>query len=125
MAKAQKTVYVCGECGHESGKWLGRCPNCGSWNTMLEAVPSPVQHVSGTASRAVPLAQVKADAARRTSSGMAELDRVLGGGIVGGSTVLLGGDPGIGKSTLLMQTADKLASIGTVLYVSGEESARS
>lgn len=123
MAKAQKTIYVCGECGHENGKWLGRCPNCGSWNTMLEAAPSPIQHASGMASRAVPLAQVKADAAKRTSSGMGELDRVLGGGIVGGSTVLLGGDPGIGKSTLLMQTADKLASIGTVLYVSGEESA--
>jgi len=123
MAKAQKTVFVCGECGYESGKWLGRCPNCDSWNTMVEAVPSPAQQAGGLVARALPLAQVRADAAKRVSSGMGELDRVLGGGIVGGSTVLLGGDPGIGKSTLLMQTADRLAALGTVLYVSGEESA--
>jgi DNA repair protein RadA/Sms len=123
MAKAQKTVFVCGECGYESGKWLGRCPNCDSWNTMVEAVPSPAQQAGSSAARALPLAQVRADAAKRVSSGMGELDRVLGGGIVGGSTVLLGGDPGIGKSTLLMQTADRLAALGTVLYVSGEESA--
>ncbi|HOG01619.1 MAG: hypothetical protein BWY57_00168 [Betaproteobacteria bacterium ADurb.Bin341] len=124
MAKTQKTAFVCGECGYESGKWLGRCPNCESWNTFVEAAPATAQQRAGNApSRAVPLAQVRADAARRVSSGMGELDRVLGGGIVGGSTVLLGGDPGIGKSTLLMQTADRLASLGAVLYVSGEESA--
>lgn len=123
MAKTQKTIFVCGECGYESGKWLGRCPNCDSWNTMVEAVPSPAQQAGGLVARALPLAQVRADAAKRVSSGMGELDRVLGGGIVGGSTVLLGGDPGIGKSTLLMQTADRLAALGTVLYVSGEESA--
>ncbi len=123
MAKIQKTVFTCGECGYESSKWLGRCPNCDSWNTMVEAASVPMQQTGSASARAVPLAQVRADAAKRVSSGMAELDRVLGGGIVGGSTVLLGGDPGIGKSTLLMQTADKLAALGIVLYVSGEESA--
>jgi len=124
MAKAQKTAFVCGECGYESGKWLGRCPNCESWNTFVESSTTPTQQRGGNApTRAVPLAQVKADAAKRVSSGMGELDRVLGGGIVGGSTVLLGGDPGIGKSTLLMQAADRLAFLGPVLYVSGEESA--
>lgn len=123
MAKTQKTVFVCGECGYESSKWLGRCPNCDSWNTMVEAAPAETQHYQGGTARALPLHEVRADAARRISTGMAELDRVLGGGIVGGSTVLLGGDPGIGKSTLLMQTASSLASSGVVLYVSGEESA--
>lgn len=122
MAKTQKTVYLCGECGYESGKWLGRCPNCDSWNTFVEAVPAPVAR-SAAPARALPLKEVRADAARRVSTGMGELDRVLGGGIVCGSTVLLGGDPGIGKSTLLMQTADKLTFLGTVLYVTGEESA--
>lgn len=124
MAKAQKTVFICGECGYESSKWLGRCPGCESWNTMVEATPAaPAVQARGIGARAVPLTQVRADNAKRVSSGMGELDRVLGGGIVGGSTVLLGGDPGIGKSTLLMQAADKLSLLGTVLYVSGEESA--
>ena len=124
MAKGPKTVYICGECGYESGKWMGRCPNCNSWNTMVEAEPAPAlaRRVS-TSSRALPLSQVEAEGARRISTGMAELDRVLGGGVVAGSTVLLGGDPGIGKSTLLMQTAAHLAQRGTVLYVTGEESA--
>lgn len=122
MAKVQKTVFACGECGYESGKWLGRCPNCESWNTFVEIAPAPAAHVGGAPSRAIPLREVRADAAKRASSGMSELDRVLGGGIVGGSTVLLGGDPGIGKSTLLMQMADRLTALGTVLYVSGEES---
>ena len=122
MAKAPKTVYICGECGYESGKWLGRCPNCDSWNTLVESVPAPAVHTAAPA-RALPLSQVETTGARRISTGMAELDRVLGGGVVAGSTVLLGGDPGIGKSTLLMQTAARLAQIGTVLYVTGEESA--
>ena len=124
MAKGPKTVYICGECGYESGKWMGRCPNCNSWNTMVEAEPAPAlaRRISAS-SRALPLSQVQAEGARRISTGMAELDRVLGGGVVAGSTVLLGGDPGIGKSTLLMQTAAHLAQRGTVLYVTGEESA--
>lgn len=122
MAKAPKTIYICGECGYESGKWLGRCPNCDSWNTLVESVPVPAVRTAVPA-RALPLSQVETTGARRISTGMAELDRVLGGGVVAGSTVLLGGDPGIGKSTLLMQTAARLAQIGTVLYVTGEESA--
>lgn len=124
MAKAPKTIYVCGECGYESGKWMGRCPNCDSWNTLVEAVPVPVVRTAAPA-RALPLSQVETTEARRISTGMAELDRVLGGGVVAGSTVLLGGDPGIGKSTLLMQTAARLTEIGTVLYVTGEEPQRS
>ncbi len=123
MAKAPKTVYICGECGYESGKWLGRCPNCGSWNTLVEAVPTAAAARSYAPQRAMPLSQVETTGARRVSTGMGELDRVLGGGIVSGSTVLLGGDPGIGKSTLLMQTAERLTAAGTVLYVTGEESA--
>ncbi len=122
MAKAPKTIYICGECGYESGKWLGRCPNCDSWNTLVESVPVPAVRTAVPA-RALPLSQVETTGARRISTGLAELDRVLGGGVVAGSTVLLGGDPGIGKSTLLMQTAARLAQIGTVLYVTGEESA--
>ena len=123
MAKAPKTAFVCGECGYESGKWLGRCPNCESWNTFVESAPAGAVHANAAGARAVPLREVRADAAKRTSSGILELDRVLGGGVVAGSTVLLGGDPGIGKSTLLMQAADRLAANGPVLYVSGEESA--
>ena len=105
MAKGAKTVFVCGECGYESSKWLGRCPNCESWNTFVES--APVQQIKKgiSSQRALPLREVQADAARRIPSGIGELDRVLGGGIVGGSAVLLGGDPGIGKSTLLMQMA--------------------
>ena len=123
MAKGAKTVFVCGECGYESSKWLGRCPNCESWNTFVES--APVQQIKKgiSSQRALPLREVQADAARRIPSGIGELDRVLGGGIVGGSAVLLGGDPGIGKSTLLMQMAGSLINQGSVLYVTGEESA--
>lgn len=123
MANGAKTVFVCGECGYESSKWLGRCPNCESWNTFVES--APVQQIKKgiSSQRALPLREVQADAARRIPSGIGELDRVLGGGIVGGSAVLLGGDPGIGKSTLLMQMAGSLTNQGSVLYVTGEESA--
>ena len=117
-----KTVFVCGECGYESGKWMGKCPGCNSWNTMVEAAPAPIIR-SGMPARALPISEVRAESARRMTTGLGELDRVLGGGIVAGSTVLIGGDPGIGKSTLLMQAADKLSASGAVLYVSGEESA--
>lgn len=123
MAKGAKTVFVCGECGYESSKWLGRCPNCESWNTFVEAAPAPQLKKAALSQRALPLREVQADSARRIPSGIGELDRVLGGGIVGGSAVLLGGDPGIGKSTLLMQMAGSLTAQGTVLYVTGEESA--
>lgn len=123
MTKGAKTVFVCGECGYESSKWLGRCPNCESWNTFVEASPVVQTKRNSSAQRALPLREVHSDAAKRIPSGIAELDRVLGGGIVGGSAVLLGGDPGIGKSTLLMQMAGSLTAQGTVLYVTGEESA--
>ena len=89
MAKGAKTIFVCGECGYESGKWLGRCPNCQSWNTFVDAAPAPQQRGSLPSQRALPLKEVRADAAKRISSGIGELDRVLGGGVVGGSAVLL------------------------------------
>ena len=125
MAKAKGSVFFCGECGYESTKWLGKCPACGSWNTMLEQKKiSSVPSINNlTYAHAIPLADVTTTASGRVSSGIGELDRVLGGGIVPGSVILLGGDPGIGKSTLLMQTAAELTKQGTVLYVTGEESA--
>ena len=125
MAKAKGSVFFCGECGYESTKWLGKCPACGSWNTMLEQKKiSSVPSINNLAyAHAIPLADVTTTASGRVSSGIGELDRVLGGGIVPGSVTLLGGDPGIGKSTLLMQTAAELTKLGTVLYVTGEESA--
>ena len=125
MAKAKGSVFFCGECGYESTKWLGKCPACGSWNTMLEQkkVSSVLSINSLAYAHAIPLADVTTTASGRVSSGIGELDRVLGGGIVPGSVTLLGGDPGIGKSTLLMQTAAELTKQGTVLYVTGEESA--
>ena len=125
MAKAKGSVFFCGECGYESTKWLGKCPACGSWNTMLEQKKiSSGPSINNLAyAHAIPLADVTTTASGRVSSGIGELDRVLGGGIVPGSVTLLGGDPGIGKSTLLMQTAAELTKQGTVLYVTGEESA--
>ena len=123
MAK-DRVTYICGECGYESAKWMGKCPQCESWNTMTESAVVQVKSsapsgsaVSQKLSKVVPLPQ------KRVSAGIGELDRVLGGGIIRGMVVLLGGDPGIGKSTLLLQAADTLASEGAVLYVSGEESA--
>ena len=125
MAKAKGSVFFCGECGYESTKWLGKCPACGSWNTMLEQkkISSAPSINNLTYAHAIPLADVTTTASGRVSSGIGELDRVLGGGIVPGSVTLLGGDPGIGKSTLLMQTAAELTKQGIVLYVTGEESA--
>ncbi len=126
---ASKTKFVCSSCGYESGKWLGRCPDCSSWNTFTEvaAPPSPSKKSSpiidlATSAAPVSLAKVKSSGISRSTTGLAEFDRVLGGGIVAGSAVLLSGDPGIGKSTLLLQVAMNFAKKKKVLYVSGEES---
>ena len=123
-----KTVFLCTNCGNESVKWAGRCPACGQWNTMEEYTPTPIAKnscvSSGVRSAAVAkrLSEVEADAAQRFSTGMSELDRVLGGGAVKGSLVLVSGAPGIGKSTLLLQICEYILRKQTVLYVSGEES---
>ena len=121
MPKNAHPVFFCGECGYESSKWLGKCPGCGSWNTMVESAAVSVR-AAGAFAQAQLLSEVDSTFAARTSTGMAELDRVLGGGLVPGMTVLIGGDPGIGKSTLLLQVTAYLAVHGKVLYVSGEES---
>ena len=129
MAKT-KTVFYCTECGNESPKWQGKCPACGAWNTLVEHIEKPSQPgraksapvgVSRTPQR---LVDITSDDEIRFSTGMGELDRVLGGGAVAGSLVLVGGAPGIGKSTLLLQICKSLCSGRTVLYVSGEESER-
>lgn len=130
MAKAKTTAFFCQNCGYESAKWQGQCPACHEWNTFTE---EPVVKVAGSAAvkkaaaeiKPVRLSEVHTDEKQRISSGMEELDRVLGGGIVAGSLMLVGGDPGIGKSTLLLQVCHNLTRDGhKVLYVSGEESAQ-
>ena len=121
MAK-EKVTYICSECGYETAKWMGRCPACDSWNTLVEAQAVKVRAI-GTAASAQKLSDVPELPQRRVTTGISELDRVLGGGLIRGMVVLLGGDPGIGKSTLLLQAADNLAQDANVLYVSGEESA--
>ncbi|MEQ8237482.1 MAG: DNA repair protein RadA, partial [Syntrophomonadaceae bacterium] len=124
MAK-NTTRFVCKDCGYEAPKWLGRCPGCGLWNTLLEeSVSTRAADRSGPRIPALSLADIPEAPSYRFPSGIGELDRVLGGGIVPGSLILLGGDPGIGKSTLLLQVADLIASPHKkVLYLSGEESA--
>ncbi len=122
MAK-EKTLYICGECGYETPKWMGRCPSCDSWNTLVEAMAVKVRPTSGVAARAQLLSDVTRLPEKRVSVGIGEFDRVLGGGLIRGMVALLGGDPGIGKSTLLLQAADCLSAGANVLYVSGEESA--
>lgn len=128
MAKS-KTVFVCNECGYESSKWLGKCPACNSWNCFFEQkiveTKSSILKKDDNIKRNVPqtLNSYKAKETLRTSTGFGELDRVLGGGFVKGSLILLGGEPGIGKSTLILQICDKVQGEGKVLYVSGEESA--
>ena len=127
MAKA-KTIYTCTECGASAPKWQGQCPACNAWNTLVETVaekPVANRFQSLAASSEVkPLSEVEAEEDERIPTGISELDRVLGGGIVRGGVVLIGGDPGIGKSTLLLQAVAHLSTVLPALYVSGEESAR-
>jgi len=121
----QKSVFTCQNCGSQSPKWLGRCPDCGSWNSMAEEAPLSRQAAAITErAKPIPICDVPPQVESRISTVLGEFDRVLGGGIVPGSLVLIGGDPGIGKSTLLLQAMHNLArAVGKVLYVSGEESA--
>ena len=127
----KETLFVCQNCGHSTGKWLGKCPECGEWNSLVEEKSQPVRR-SGARNNfklrdvsAVPFTEIEPQNDVRIPSGVTEFDRVLGGGIVPGTLVLIGGDPGIGKSTLLLQVADKLSGTGSlVLYISGEESER-
>ena len=125
MAKAKKSVFFCQNCGHEESKWLGQCPACKEWNTFVEEKVSTAKTaVVKTVREAevVSLSEVSADDHTRILTGILELDRVLGGGIVPGSLVLVGGDPGIGKSTLLLQVCQRLSQEKNILYISGEES---
>jgi DNA repair protein RadA/Sms len=132
MAKGKTTVFFCQNCGYESAKWMGQCPGCREWNTFVEEVVdkkslsgSGKVRPAGDSSAPVPLSAITASDEERTSTGLKELDRVLGGGIVKGSLVLVGGDPGIGKSTLLLQICRNLSDRNlSILYVSGEESLR-
>ena len=129
MAKGKKSIFFCQNCGHEEAKWLGQCPACKEWNTFVEErIDSGITKGTTVAARAVheakvvPLTEVTADDDTRSETGIKELDRVLGGGIVPGSLVLVGGDPGIGKSTLLLQVCQRMAQMKKILYISGEES---
>lgn len=133
MAKG-KTVFFCNECGHESAKWFGKCQACGRWNTAVEETVAPASStkhksaslyrpIGGESAKPVALSAIEMEEAKRIPTGYGEVDRVLGGGIVPGALILLGGDPGIGKSTLLLQVSGQIADgAGTVLYASGEES---
>ena len=123
-----KSIFVCNNCGYESAKWMGKCPACNEWNSFCEEKISSSGSKSkinkeGKEVKPMALKEVEGRETKRTSTGFGELDRVLGGGIVKGSLVLLGGEPGIGKSTLILQICDKIKGEGKVLYVSGEESA--
>ncbi|MDR3276601.1 MAG: DNA repair protein RadA [Treponema sp.] len=131
MKKQRTTVFRCSACGHEEPKWLGRCPECGEWNTLTETAVSGLARMGGSAGlkgkaglpQSLPLASVDPQEGSRISSGIQELDRVLGGGIMKRSAVLVGGEPGIGKSTLLLQAAAAVDTRGRVLYIAAEESA--
>lgn len=131
MAAKSKIIYQCTQCGFEYPKLMGKCPGCGEWNTMVETVKEPVSaqrgsvvRTAGALSRATPIDEIRTEDEQRYYTGSSELDRVLGGGIVKGSLVLISGDPGIGKSTLLLQICEHLGQTLRILYVSGEESAR-
>ena len=124
MAK-DRTIFTCSNCGHQEPKWSGHCPKCGEWNTFKEITTQAKRTGSkattpGTAS--VPLSAITIDTSERLGTGLQEVDRVLGGGLVGGSSILVGGEPGIGKSTLMLQVASRADTKGRILYVSGEES---
>ena len=127
MSSKNRTVFVCSECGNESPKWYGKCPACGKWNTMEETLPSIVTTANFAAKSAVSHAlrinEININSEQRYTTGLSELDRVLGGGIVKGSLVLISGEPGIGKSTILLQICEFLGQSLNILYVSGEESA--
>lgn len=128
MAKL-KTAYICQECGYESPKWMGKCPGCGSWNTMVEEVQDKdregILHTITGTSKPLTIGEIEISEEERYTTSLEELDRVLGGGVVRGSLILVGGDPGIGKSTLLLQVSSNIASKGrVVLYASGEESSK-
>ena len=128
MAGKVKSVYVCSECGYESVKWFGKCPGCGEWNTMEEQTPivsaKGITRSKASIKPVQRLNEIDSDIEKRLSTVIKEFDRVLGGGIVEGSLVLLSGDPGIGKSTILLQICQSLGQKHTILYISGEESAR-
>jgi DNA repair protein RadA/Sms len=129
VKKTKALIFKCSSCGHEEPKWLGRCPECGEWNTLLETTVFPARTATGRGSegetppQSFPLSSVDPMEGKRISSGIEELDRVLGGGIMKNSAILLGGEPGIGKSTLLLQAAAAAETKGRILYISGEESA--
>lgn len=130
MAKV-KTKFACTQCGTESPKWMGKCPGCQEWNTMVEETETEIKAPVGrgellrTKEKARAIIDIESGREPRVSTGMSELNRVLGGGLVPGSLLLVGGDPGIGKSTLLLQASYSLSTQGLkVLYVSGEESVR-
>ena len=125
MAKP-RTAYTCTECGGRSSKWQGQCPHCSAWNTLVETVAVPVatrfRTVTGAVADVRTLASVETRAEPRSPTGLEEFDRVLGGGLVPGAVILLGGDPGIGKSTLLLQAMAAIGAARRALYVTGEES---
>ncbi len=127
MPSKPKNVFICGQCGYESAKWNGCCPGCGEWNCMTEEFRAPqlskAKRQTGRAPSVLTLEQINSDLTVRYKTGLSELDRVLGGGIVCGSMILLSGDPGIGKSTILLQICESLGKQLKILYVSGEESA--
>src|SRR5258706_887431 len=134
LQKQSNTTFICQSCGYQSRKWLGKCPECGEWNSLVEERERTAKKGmtrSGFKLRdvtAIAYSEIESQDETRISSGVTEFDRVLGGGLVPGTLVLIGGDPGIGKSTLMLQVADRLSSNGAgnnaVLYVSGEESER-
>src|SRR5215831_13203205 len=125
MAKP-RTAYACTECGGRSSKWQGQCPHCAAWNTLVETVAAaPATRfaaVAGGSAEIRPLSSVTTRTEARAATGVEEFDRVLGGGLVSGAVILLGGDPGIGKSTLLLQAMAAMGATRKVLYVTGEES---
>ncbi|MDD3833761.1 MAG: DNA repair protein RadA [Oscillospiraceae bacterium] len=129
MPPKNKTVYICSQCGVESPKWYGKCPSCGEWNSLHEEIVLPKRQISSAGSladraAAQPLNTILLEGEKRCKTGLKELDRVLGGGVVPGGLMLIGGDPGIGKSTLLLQICQHLGNNIKIFYVSGEESGR-